>query len=206
MTDFAAWGQSKGSRGSILYLALSDWDCGSDFASAYKGPCRFISRKGPSGPKGSSIVPLGRKKPDYFSVDTSNFFLFMHQHSFHSCSWWKTREVVFPEARGTGRWLVLVPGTFLLAAVFACRHRRRNTSHCLLSEEVLLQMMVVHCIRFMFWVVSGERWSQTFTWWLSHLLFMMCTQSSVITLQKLLSVLNFCGFTFLTEFCQINLF
>lgn len=35
------------------------------------------------------------------------------------------------------------PGVFLLAAVFACRHQGRNTSQCLLSEEVLLQMTVV---------------------------------------------------------------
>lgn len=53
-------------------------------------PCICVQRaiststpKGPVSPKGSSIVPLGRKKSGCFSVGPCRFFLFTHPCSLH---------------------------------------------------------------------------------------------------------------------------
>lgn len=166
VTDLAAWSPSKrarGKRGSILYLALSGWDCRPGLASMCKRSWWYISRstpKGPGCPKGSNLVRFGRKKPDFFSAGPCNSFLFTHWCSLHSCSWWKTSEMVFPsEGRWIRRCLVLVQGCsqerFFLLVSLLVDSKEGTFPLCLLSEEVLLQMMVAYCSKF---ILSAVRW------------------------------------------------
>lgn len=176
---------------------------------------RAISRstpKGPVSPRGSSIVPLGRKKSGCFSVGPCHFFLFTHPCSLHFCSRWETSEMVFSsEGRWTRMLLFLVQGCsqehfFLLVSwlvdtkegtfPFACCLRKYcSTDGCSLQQ--------IYGLREIFWVLSHERWSQKCDGWLPRVVFIMCIQSSEVALQKLLSGFNFCGFAFLTEISRL---
>lgn len=157
--------KAKGQEaGSLLYLALSGWDCRPDLASVYKGPYWYISRstpKGPASPNGSSVVPLGAKKPDSFSVGPCNSFLFTHRHSFHSCSWWKTSKMVFPaEGRWTRRCLVLVQGCsqecfFLLVSLLVDTKEGTFLFACCL-RKYSSRWLVAHCSKFTVWDTSFE--------------------------------------------------
>lgn len=114
--------------------------------------------------KGSIIVPLARKKPDSFSIGLCNSFLFIHCFLLHSCSQWKTHEVVFPSKwRWIRRFLVLVQRCsqkhFFLLNFFASRHEGRFLFACLLRKYCLIWWLLIAAnLWFERDVLSAARW------------------------------------------------